>query len=271
MRVDAAEYPTEIVRYLLARKVLHPVLPIRCPRCSAEVPLRPEDLRSDHHCDLCGADTPLGLALGYKMRNDWVYRLAAEISPERLSETLPVMAVLSVMCSQSKLDAYPFVLGMEVESPSSKFEVDILIVLESSSRPLVVVGEVKSLRDPISAEEIQHLIALQKLLRGKNVDCYILAATLQPTLTRETVAALRSACEASPESLGQRILPVFPIVLTRKNLSVPEMHEDHPTTWHEVGTGLSTLAVESCRRNIGLVDVELENRDDGYGWSIHWS
>jgi hypothetical protein len=271
MNVDDAKYPTEAVRYLLERKILYPVLPVRCPTCTAEIPLRPEDLRSDHHCNLCGADTPLGLALGYRERNYWMFRLAPEISPERLSETLSVMAALSVMCSQSRSNAYPFVLGIEAESPSAKFEVDIFMVLEGSSRPVVIVGEVKSFRDHIDAEDVEHLTTLQKVLRDKGIDCYILAATLQPTLTQETVAALRSACEASPGSLGRQILPVFPIVLTRKNLSVPQLHDDHPRRWHEAGKGLSAIAFESCRRNIGLIDVNFEHQDNGYGWSIRWS
>ena len=200
-----------------------------------------------------------------------MYRLAPEISPERLSETLPVMAVLSVMYSQSRLVAYPFVLGIEVESPSAKFEIDVFTVLEGSSRPIAIVGEVKSFRDDINAEDVWHLTTLQKVLRDKGIDCYILAAMLKDTLTEETVAALRSACEASPESLGQQILPVFPIVLTGMNLSVPELHDDHPGRWHKAGNGLSAIAVESCRRNIGLVDVDFEPRDDGYGWSTRWS
>ncbi|TDB81496.1 hypothetical protein [Micromonospora sp. KC721] len=270
MRQPAATYPTDVVHYLLTRKTLQAVLPVRCPRCSAEVPVRPEDLRSDHNCELCGEQTPLALALGKRTRNDWLYRLAPEIAPERLSETLPVMAVLSALGSHSTLDAYPFALGLEVTSPTSKFELDVTMILDGSPRPLVVVGEVKSYRDPITAEDVANLRIMQSFLRGKQIDCYILAATLQEKLPDETVAALRSACEEAPPSIGHVVLPVFPIVLTGQNLSVPYMHEDHPTKWNEVGTGLSTLAVESCKRNLGLVDARFEGRKGGSDFVPIW-
>jgi hypothetical protein len=270
MRQSPATYPTDVVHFLLARKALQAVLPVRCPRCSAEVPVRPEDLRPDHNCELCGEQTPLALALGKRTRNDWLYRLAPEIAPERLTETLPVMAVMSTLGSLSTLDAYPFALGLEVTSPTSKFEIDITIVLDGSPRPVVVVGEVKSYRDPITAEDVANLQKMQKFLRDKQIDCYILAATFQEKLPDETIAALRSACEEAPPSIGQVVLPIFPIVLTGQNLSVPYMHEDHPNNWNQVGTGLSTLAVESCKRNLGLIDARFERREGGSDFIPIW-
>jgi hypothetical protein len=157
-----------------------------------------------------------------------------------------------------------------VTSPTSKFEIDITIVLDGSPRPVVVVGEVKSYRDPITAEDVANLQKMQKFLRDKQIDCYILAATFQEKLPDETIAALRSACEEAPPSIGQVVLPIFPIVLTGQNLSVPYMHEDHPNNWNQVGTGLSTLAVESCKRNLGLIDARFERREGGSDFIPIW-
>lgn len=271
MRVSSADYPKEVVRFLIARKIIHPVLPVRCIQCSAEVALRPEDLKSDHHCDLCGADMPLGLPISENARNDWLYRLAAEISPQRLTETLPAMAVLSVLYSHARSGNYPFLLGLEVDSPTSKFEVDIVVVLDGSDRPTVVVGEVKNHGEPIDSTDIKNLTTLQAMLRQKGIDCYILAATFQRELPDETVSAIRLACEKTPRSIGPRVLPVMPIVLTGKNLSVPDLDDNHPAKWHVPGEGLSSVAVESCRRNLGLVGVELNHRQEGHEWVSRWT
>src|SRR6266540_1475716 len=245
-RASMQEYATNIARYLLSRKALHPILPLRCPECTAKVAVRPEDLRSDHTCDLCGSQTPLGLALSMNVRNDWSFRLPADIPPEKLSETLPVMAVLSILGGHLGHSAdTPYALGVEVESPDEKFEVDLVMVLSGSYPPTMIIAEVKSFRDVVSSDDLSHLCKLQQHLRSKGVDCYIIAATLREELPSETVMALRSVCENTPRSIGTRVLPILPIVLTGRNLSVPYMHENNPSSWLEVDKGLSSIAVES--------------------------
>ncbi len=255
-RASMQEYATNIARYLLSRKALHPILPLRCPECTAKVAVRPEDLRSDHTCDLCGSQTPLGLALSMNVRNDWSFRLPADIPPEKLSETLPVMAVLSILGGHLGHSAdTPYALGVEVESPDEKFEVDLVMVLSGSYPPTMIIAEVKSFRDVVSSDDLSHLCKLQQHLRSKGVDCYIIAATLREELPSETVMALRSVCENTPRSIGTRVLPILPIVLTGRNLSVPYMHENNPSSWLEVDKGLSSIAVESCRRHLGMTDI----------------
>ncbi|MFJ6896847.1 hypothetical protein [Streptomyces hokutonensis] len=250
------EYPARIIRYLLARKALQPVLPIRCPECTVEMTVSPEDLRSECSCELCGSQFPLGLALGMHARNDWSYKIAGNIAPDRLGETLPVMATVSILSGYRSTSAnHPYALGVAVDSPHGKFEVDIVMALAESYPPLLVIGEVKSYMDPVTAEDLEHLRLLQNHLRANNVDCYVLVATLRDELPDETLNALRSFCEDTPASFGSRVLPILPIVLTGRNLSVPQFHDDNPWKWQNPGTRLSDLALESCRRNIGLLDV----------------
>jgi hypothetical protein len=265
------QYVRDVVYYLLKRKVLNPVLPVRCPNCSAEASVRPEDLKSEHSCGLCGEQTPLGFAIATRKKNDWLYRLASEIAPERLTETLPLMAVMSSLSAAARSGSYPAVLGVEVASPSASFEIDVAMILSGDFLPKMVVGEVKSYRDDITAGDIEHLCMMQKLLRAKEVDCYILAATFKKVLAPETILALRDACENMPTSLGSLITPVLPIVLTEPNLSAPHQSEADPSSWKNAwGGGLAELAEESCRRNIGLRSVELVHKSNGYGWKFEW-
>nr|WSY51782.1 hypothetical protein OG999_17705 [Streptomyces sp. NBC_00886] len=265
------EYPALVIRHLLARKALQPVLPIRCPECTVEMTVPPEDLRSECSCELCGSQFPLGLALGMHVRNDWCYKIAGNIAPDRLGETLPVMATVSILSGYRSSSAnHPYALGVSVESPHGKFEVDIVMALAESHPPLVVIGEVKSYMDSVTAEDLEHLRFLQNHLRAKDIDCYILVATLRDEVPDETVDALRSFCEKIPESFGSQILPILPIVLTGKNLSVPQFHDDSPWKWQDPGTRLSGLALESCRRNIGLLDVRHQWGGDQWNFVPTW-
>lgn len=232
--------------------------------------MRPEDLRGDYDCDLCDARSPLALALGSRVRNEWLYRLAAEIAPERLSETLSVMAVLSILSLLSQLPAPPYVLGMKVRSPRAKFEVDIAMPLSGGTRPQFVIGEVKSFTDPITAHDVEHLVELQAHLRAKKIDCYILVATLASKLTDEAIHSLRSACEHCPPTMYGAIEPILPIVLTGENLSVHELADNHPGTWGTPGSTLSGLTVESCRRNLGLVDIKYASGESKRQWITVW-
>ncbi|MFB7249062.1 hypothetical protein ACFCYX_42365 [Streptomyces populi] len=261
------EYPALVIRHLLARKALQPFLPIRCPECTVEMTVSPEDLRSEFSCELCGAQFPLGLALGMHVRNDWSYKIAGNIAPDRLGETLPVMATVSILSGYRSTSAnYPYALGVSVDSPHGKFEVDVVMALAESHPPLIVIGEVKSYMDSVTAEDLEHLRFLQSHLRAKNIDCYIMVATLRDELPDETVDALKAFCENIPSSFSPRILPILPIVLTGKNLSVPQFHDDSPWEWQDPGTRLSGLALESCRRNIGLLDAR--HQWDGDEWKF---
>jgi hypothetical protein len=73
----------------------------------------------------------------------------------------------------------------------------------------------------------------------------------------------------APSTLGHRVDPVLPIVLARRQLSAPPHHDDHPIKWSEPGRGLVTVAIESCRANVGLLKVELSQQDRDR-WDVEW-
>jgi hypothetical protein len=221
-------------------------------------------------CDLCGSDFALGLALGGSAgRSDWLYRLAGNISREKLEETLPVMAVLSILRSY-RYHSYgsPSIAGLNVTGPGVDCEVDLAIALWESHPPLVVLAEVKS-HKKIDSKDVENLTKLQTHLRSRGVECFILLATLQQRFSDDEITAIRNAIIDPVETLGHVVNPVLPIVLTRRELSAPEHHDDHPMGWADPGSGLVTVATESCRRNIGLDSIDL-SQGGSPTWEITW-
>jgi len=264
------DYPEDVVKWLLSKNIIQPRLPVSCPRCSSSVPHRPEDLRAEMKCELCGNTFPLGLALANRTsRTDWLYRLAGNIPREKLVETLPVMAVLSILCSY-RYNSYdsPYAVGLQVKGPDVECEVDVAIAVWESHPPLVVLAEVKS-HKKVDSNDVENLTKLQKHLRSRGIECFILFATLQQRFSDDEVNAIKAGAIEAPATLGHRIDPVLPIVLARRQLSAPLHHDDHPMKWSEPGRSLVTVAVESCKANIGLVKVELSRQDHG-PWETEW-
>jgi hypothetical protein len=221
-------------------------------------------------CELCGNSFPLGLALaGQRGRGEWLYRLAGNISRDKLIETLPVMAVLSILCSyrHNSFDS-PYVVGLKVKGPDVECEVDVAIAVWESHPPLVVLAEVKSHKE-IDGVDIENLTKLQQHLRSRGVECFILLATLQPRFSGDEINAIKAAALKAPTTLGRVIDPVLPIVLARRQLSAPLYHDDHPIRWSEPGRGLVAVGIESCKANLGLVSVELSGGADRR-WNTDW-
>ena len=259
---DREAYPTEVVNYLLSRKMLRPYLPVRCPACATTTPLRPEDLSTDIRCEMCSESFPLGLALGLaRKRVDWVYRLAGNVPPDRLAEVLPVMATVTVLSSLRGFAtaSLPYVLGLEVRSAGVAWEIDVAMALDDLGPPVVVVGEVKSFRDSIDAKDLASLRRVQERLRATGIECFLLASTLRDKLDEAELAALRAECESAPMTLSRRSShPVLPIILTATDLSQPQFSDEHPWRWGAPGGGTAGLAEASCKRNLGLEEIHWE-------------
>jgi hypothetical protein len=269
-----ADYSGSVFRYLLARGILRPTLPISCPHCTTSTAVRPEDLTTQMKCEMCLQDFPLGLALGMSTngRNDWHYQLAGHVSEDRLRETLPVMAALQVLTSFRHLSpaVVPHVLGWKVQGPGVDCEVDVAAVLDDRGLPVVVAGEMKRHLKSIDANDLRNLDQIQRHFRSQGVECFILAGVLRQ-LRPEEVAALRELAQRPPTTLPSRssIEPVLPIVLTERDLSVPEF-EGHPNQW-AAGDGIVGLARESCRRNPGMTSLEDAIDNDGFYFEPRWS
>jgi hypothetical protein len=269
-----SDYPGTIFRYLLAREILRPSLPVTCPHCTATVAVRPEDLATHMRCEMCLEDFSLGLALGAKAngRNDWLYQLAGHVDQARLSEALPVMAALQVLTSSWSISpsTIPHVLGWKVRGPNVDCEVDIATILHDRGMPTVIVGEAKSHLTSIDANDLANLEKIQYHIRSRGIECFVLVAVMRG-LREEEIDILRNFATRPPTTLPNQsaINPVLPIVLTEKDLSIHQFDE-HPMRWSP-SDGVVGLARESCRRNLGMTTLENAYDAKGFYSRPRWS
>jgi hypothetical protein len=285
---DRASYPQQTVYELLRRKLLLPSHRIKCPNCATEVAVPPEDLASDVTCEMCAATFPLGFALGFKGtgRNDWVYRLAGNVPVDRIREVMPIMAAFATLsnthsyrhaATRESSTTLPHILGLEISKPHGKCEIDLGLCLDDHDTPVVVIGEVKSYRDAIDAQDLANLHNVQTHLRSKGIECLIMTATGRAELTEEELSMLRRHCAKLPAPLHRQYnnkVPVMPIVLTGRELSAPPHTEAHPQRWRalEPWHGIVAFAAESCRRNLGEFHAvhPTDNVDTG-DWRLSWT
>ena len=272
-------YPQSVVNFLLARKILRPLLPVKCPTCATVAYLPPEDLATDISCEMCSASTPLGLILATDSKpSTWNARPAGSLSAARIAETMPVMAclnVLRVVVSPGGVSHANHMLGLTItEGRKWACEVDLALSTSRTGEPIVVIGEVKSYRDSITVTDLVNLRKVQTYLRQSGVECIVLAATLRPQFEDEELRELRTFCEQSPAipvGNGGVLQPVLPIVFTAEDLSLPEFSDGHPASWENGRFGLLNLAQESCRRNLGLEEVKYSSTEDGgHGYIFKW-
>lgn len=269
-------YPRQVVDFLLQQEVVRVFLPVKCPACALTSALTPETIQSRFRCEWCSNEVPLGLALSLMRKPaGWLYKLADNVPEANLRETLPIMAALSVFATWSRFTSPctpPHVLGLEVHSPQGDLEVDLAMILEDRSRPVAVVGEAKSWKKSIDATDLENLARVQQYFRGKGIECLMLVTTFRDVLDAGEQELLRSCCENAPRTLERHYLRLaLPIVLTANDLSVPRQHGDHPGKWGERGLDMPDLALESCRRNLGLKDVVWKGGGGESDWQLKWA
>ena len=166
----------------------------------------------------------------------------------------------------------PHVLGLQVGTGGRRSEIDLALILEDRGRPVVIIGEVKSWRDDIDENDLANLAWVQEHFREKGIECFLLAASLKKQLTAAERTCLRTICEAAPNTLERRSLkPALPIVLTRDDLSVPVLNEQHPGQWGGLRSELPATAIESCKRNLSLMDVAWRRGPGGGAFDLQWN
>jgi hypothetical protein len=165
----------------------------------------------------------------------------------------------------------PCVLGWKVEGPDVDCEVDIAAILDDGGLPVAVVGEAKHYRESIDANDLANLGRIQRHFRQRGIECLVLAAVMRDNIRQEEADALRAFAQRPLNTLPTRsaVEPVLPIVLTGKDLSVPES-DQHPIRWAS-GYGVMRLAQESCRRNLGLATVDNAFDENGHYFHPSWS
>lgn len=272
------DYPKRMVYFLLDRKILLPLLQVRCPACASIAYLSPEAITTDVRCEMCLKESPLGLILGATGASPtWHYRTASSLTADRLAEAMPIMACLSALSAAldpGHLRTAPHILGLSLKGGKTwSCEIDLAMVTNKIGAPIVIVGEIKSYRDSITATDLANLAKVQDYLRSVGIECLVMAATLREKLEAEEHQVLRQYCEHSPAEpvLGHNFRPVLPIIFTGTDLSVPEHAAGHPTGWAPGMYDLLDLAEQSCRRNLGLAAVNYSGGDTTTRWALTWT
>ncbi len=269
------DYPLGVIQYLLGRKILRPLLPVPCPHCATTSYLPPEGLATDITCEMCGKTTPLGLITSLAKHTCWNYRPANALTAADIAETMPIMASIDVLLSLLKPvgGSLPYVLGVKVaDGKGWSCEIDVVLLANLSGTPLAILGEVKSYRDSITATDLANLAKVQNEFRAAGFECLILASTLRERLEADELRALREACELSPADPVVRyggLKPVLPLVFTAADLSAPERGDEHPGRWRT--PDFFDVAVESCRRNLGLQRVDFVGDHIESKWAPVWA
>lgn len=267
------QYAEREVHLLLNSGMLVPFLQIQCHECRITLRISPAQLGITVECEFCGADVRLGLALALT-KPEWRYRLAGHLSASRVEALLPAMAASGVLGALHHVEGPPasHMFGLEVQLPNrAQVEVDVAMIMHEDAW-VVVLGEVKN-HNPIDSNDAENLFSLCAALTDKGIPAIPLFATFNESFSNEEQHAIRTAMEAAPNSAsvrGQR-LPLAPLLLTRRDMSLPNFHEDHPWRWSKPGSGAGILgiALESSKRHLGLVNVTWA-QDEGRRPRFEW-
>jgi hypothetical protein len=268
------DYGRSLLLWLLERRLLRMVLPVTCPSCRSALVLAVDELGTEVRCGFCDHSFPLALPVAAAgPKSAWRYRIAGHVPESRLRAALPVLAASSVLATLAGGGFYvqPRIMGAEITAPGRKAEFDIAAIVDPFT-PQVVLGEVKS-HQPIDTSDIDNLAWAQDHLRTAGVECYILIATLNEALNTDEIASLRAYCEQARELLnpnGSQTPLAMPIVLTQQELSVDQFDDAHPSRWTKPGQVLSTVAIASCKRNLGLREVRWVPSNGRLTYEFSW-
>ncbi len=250
-------YPAWAVQWLCDKGLLQARLKSKCPNCGNTLTLAPAELSNSVTCPLCLTSRPLALHLT-ALRPEWRLALHKDVQHERLFETMPVMAALSLIAGArgySGEDVHSAV-GVRLSHTEVECELDLVVASRERQFPLVIIGECKSYRDSITTADIDNLAKVQKLFLNEGVECYVLFATMREQFDEAEVSALRAFSARVPSTRSFRprepIEPIAPLVLDGRSMST---HSFSKRSLLRVGAGphsLANLALASCTRSLGL-------------------
>jgi hypothetical protein len=275
LRTTEDDYVERAVNNLLFTGLFVPMLDVHCSNCRVETQVSPRDLDTSIQCEFCGESFRLALSLALsRSKSRWRYRLASHLGTEKVKALLPALATMSLLGQMTTRfgAAGTQAFGVEFRFAGNKrVEADIVAYL---ARPdwAVALGEVKN-SNWIDANDVENLEELQRRLDEKRVRSVLTFATLKDQLAPEEVVALRGLVERGTEitTAFGGVTPRVPLVLTAKELSLPWDHDDHPKRWTQPGSGggIFATAIESCKRNLGLVDLR-SGPGDGRPFNCNW-
>lgn len=264
------DYAIRSVNYLLHSGIFVPILKVHCSHCRVETHVAADELASTMRCEFCGESYNLALSHGLA-KPEWRYRLAGHLRADQISPLLPVLATTSLLQQlRQDEDPSPLVLGFKIAIEGREVEVDIATYVRAEQRT-AVLGEVKT-GSWIDGNDIDNLGFLQHRLRAQGIRSLLLFVTLKDRFSPEEVALLRDAVDRATHvetSRGQDV-PNVPLVLTGPDLSHHYWDKNHPWRWDNAYAGLFGTAIESCKRNLGLIDYVHDSDIDGRDFTFQW-
>jgi hypothetical protein len=241
--------------------------------------VRPEDLATAMTCEMCSTEFPLGYALKVAKPKScsWRFRLPPGINEDRILEATALAATAAaVQPDDHPFRASPHQFGVRLATSreggrrATEFcEIDVVMTLDDEGRSEVVVGEVKN-HKPFERDDVEHLRTVQRWFVECGVPCSLLFATLCEALSDAEVSLLREACEAAPLPHETSLRPLLPIVLVASDLSAPRLTPEHPRWLRPGDEGWETFSFGSCKRNLGLLDIEWPGVPEPGSWRCRW-
>ena len=274
------DYPAQVIGTLAERGILQPLACLKCPSCASTIRITPAELGAPVRCELCSASVPFGTYIANSPQRPaaWAMRVPPALDEAHFSETIPVMAALSVFHTTCGRDftgtGMTYLVGAELISSATKCEIDFMIFIQDAELPAVIISEAKAGNPDrpapgalLSSDDLTHLEAVQDSFRALGIDCWICFATTRPALEQSEIDLLRRSCERSLTPVFDfqgSLLPVLPIVLTGQDLSVPTFDEHHPAyRVHGHFPRLPALGHDTCQRHLGLAEIDYKTDSDG--------
>jgi len=273
-RTSPAEYAEGIINQLLYSGLFVPMLDAHCSHCRVDMQVSPRDLDATIQCEFCGETFRLALSLALS-KSRWRFRLASHLGSEKVKALLPALATSSLLARFSVRSGAtgPHAFGVEFKFPGNRrMEADIVTWMPYPDYA-VAVAEVKN-GNWIDGNDVQNLEDLQTRFDQANVRSVLVFTSLKANLAPEERDVLRALVERATwttTSFGAE-LPRVPLVLTSSDLSVPWDHDNHPHRWVNPGGngGVFATAIESCRRNLGLVDIAPVDEGSSKQFACTW-
>lgn len=238
------DYPAQVVGTLVERGIFQPLACLKCPSCASTIRVTPSELGVPVRCELCSASVPFGTYIANSPQRPaaWAMRVIPALDHAHFSETIPVMAALSVFhaaCGKGFTGSgMTYLVGAELVTSAMDCAIDFMIMIQDAELPAVVISEAKAGNPDhpaqsalLNSDDLAHLEAVQDSFRALGIDCWICFATTRTALEQSEIDPLRRSCERSLTPVFDfqgSLLPVLPIVLTGGDMSVPAFDEHHP-------------------------------------------
>lgn len=251
-------YAESIARHLTRSGLVSSVLQVKCGFCSAQVQYEAAGLGKTVTCDLCGQNQQLADLVSWG-RAEWLLRLAGNLNGDQVLAALPVLATLGQLSYfdpvQGGFDC--FELGLTISAGERNVEVDVAAHLERHD--VTVVGEVKT-GNRFDEQDVENLEWVKDRLDCMGGRALLLFSTAKDALTPTERDLLRDHCDraAAVDSGLHGGAPRLPLLFTSADLVRQQMDREAPWRHRQEGSMIGPFgsAIESCRRNLGLLGWE---------------